>query len=325
MCYLPADTKKNARAFIELTKPSAAIFIKYEFWLHYFEALKKNDIPLYLASAVFRKSQPFFKWYGGLFRRIILNVNYFYVQDNESAELLHSIGYANVDVTGDTRFDRVTEIMNKRKSLIVLERFCRGSRVIIAGSTWPEDEELILKSLSLKKHDSVKLVIASHEISKNHISEILKKCNDYFGTNSVALYSSYDEKADVKILLIDDIGFLSTVYSYGEIAWIGGGFGKGIHNVLEAAVYGLPVIFGPNYEKFREAILLLQAGGGYSVKNVSEASRIIDKLLSDKSDLQKSSSASSEFVKKNTGATDKIYNAIKSQLFLKSKLDDISA
>ncbi len=310
VCYLPVDTKRNARKFIQIISPEYAIFIKYEFWYNYFFCLKKNNIPLFLVSAIFRKSQVFFKWYGSFYRRMLTYVNHFFVQDENSLRILKESGIKNASITGDTRFDRVAGVINENKELEKIKRFRGDSRLIIAGSTWPEDEEIFFKTISDQLNTDLKIVVAPHEVSEKRILEIINKATSYFSSKEIVRYSSDINSDKARLLIIDNIGILSYAYRYGLIAWIGGGFGKGIHNILEAAAFGLPVIFGPEYKKFREAVSLMDTGGAFSVSDKDTTTEIFMKLLNDKNFFEKSSGACLEYVKQNTGATEKILAAL---------------
>jgi len=304
VCYLPADTPSNAKRFLEIVKPSAVFFVKYEFWFNYLAELKKYDVPTYLISGIFREEQHFFKFYGSWFRQQFSSFTHFFLQDPRSEELLHSIGYRNTTVTGDTRFDRVSEIAKNVRPFPLIEKFKGGQDVLIAGSTWKEDEELIATALP----EHVKLVIAPHEIDEKHIEAICA----LFSKQAVLRYSQATESnaAQAQVLVIDNIGMLSSLYQYGAFAFIGGGFGKGIHNILEAATFGLPIIFGPNYEKFKEAVDLVKTGGAFAVSGKPEFQNVTA-LLRDQQVLRTASHISKHYVESRTGATAKIMAAVK--------------
>ncbi|MCW3072555.1 MAG: 3-deoxy-D-manno-octulosonic acid transferase [Bacteroidetes bacterium] len=304
VCYLPADTPSNAKRFLEIVKPSAVFFVKYEFWFNYLAELKRRDVPTYLISGIFREEQHFFKFYGSWFRKQFSSFTHFFLQDLRSEELLHSIGYKNTTVAGDTRFDRVSEIAKNVRPFPLIEKFKGGHRVLIAGSTWKEDEELIAGSAQ----ENLKLIIAPHEIDEKHIESICALFSKY----SVIRYSQATESAvaAAQVLVIDNIGMLSSLYQYGTFAFIGGGFGKGIHNILEAATFGLPVVFGPNYDKFKEAVDLVKTGGAFSVSGKAEFENV-RALLSDEQVLKTASHISKYYVESRTGATEKIMNAVK--------------
>ena len=305
VAYLPPDSRKNARQFLDIVSPAMTVFVKYEFWYHYFQEHSKRRIPLYVVSAHFRKNQVFFRWYGGFFRRILECVSHFFVQDSESVRLLQSIGFKNASVSGDTRFDRVISVRDRHPSLPLLEEFSRGNRLLVAGSTWPEDEELLYQVMNQRSIVNLKLVLAPHEISSSRIQDILKNARRFFEEKDIALYSN-GKTAGAKILVMDNMGLLSSAYAYGTIAWVGGGFGKGIHNILEAAVYGRPVIFGPAWKRFREARELIECGGAYSVSNKSEAESIVRKMFEEEQFLKKSSEASKSYVNSQAGSTERI-------------------
>jgi 3-deoxy-D-manno-octulosonic-acid transferase len=264
--YLPLDTAANAKKFIEIVNPKMAVFTKYEFWFHYFKTLNDKQIPLYLISGIFRPDQVFFKGHGGFYRGILKFVTHFFVQNEESVLLLKSIGLGNVSLSGDTRFDRVYEHAKKPKNIIEIETFCGNSPVLIGGSTWPEDEK-VLVALT-EQYPDWKFIIAPHEIDESHVKEI-----EHLFPNSVRFSKFNSElkdeslklKGNPQTLIIDNIGMLSSLYQYASIAYIGGGFGAGIHNTLEAAAFGLPVIFGPKYEKFQEANDLMTIGAARSI------------------------------------------------------------
>ena len=296
--YLPADTEENAERFIELINPSVAIFTKYEYWFHYFAKLKQREIPLYVISGIFRESQPFFRWYGGLHRKMLGCVTFFFVQNDESKRLLERLSINNVIVSGDTRFDRVYENAQHPKQLKAIEAFCGNNPVFIAGSSWLPDEKLI--SNLTNKYPEWKFIIAPHEIGETRIKEI----EELFKGN--IRFSMLDESAtSPQTLIIDNIGMLSSLYQYGNIAFIGGGFGAGIHNTLEAAAFGKPVIFGPKYHKFQEAKDLIQIGAAFSIKDENELNIISEKLRNEDYRAESGRKAR-KYVEKNTGATETI-------------------
>lgn len=307
--YLPLDTPLNAKHFVEMVKPQAVFFVKYEFWYFFLREINKRNIPLYLVSGIFRKNQRFFKPNGIKSRKMLKWFTHFFVQNEESKELLQSINITNVSVAGDTRFDRVYDITQKAKSLPLIESFTKDEIVLIAGSSWKADEELLLKYFNESTHQ-FKLIIAPHEIHKENITRIEKTISD---SKKILKFSEANKtnihKADV--LIIDSIGILSSVYKYGNIAYIGGGFGKGIHNILEAATFGLPILFGPNYLKFKEAIELIKLKGAFTIKNYDELKSKLDSFLSNQERIKESGKISSKYVEQNRGATAHILNAIK--------------
>ena len=304
--YLPLDTKRNARAFIEIANPQKAIFIKYEFWYHYLNQLHSHNIPTYIVSAIFRPEQAFFKSYGGWYQKFLKRFTHLFVQDEESKTLLGTIGISNVTVTGDTRFDRVLKIVQDAKKLPIVEAFCAGEQVIVAGSSWPKDEDFLveyMKNSSLK----FKLVIAPHEVHESHIQEIITK----FGKACIRYSTATPgQVSDCSVLIIDTIGILSSVYGYGSIAHVGGGFGVGIHNTLEAAAYGMPVVFGPNYKRFREAVELIACGGGFTFDSSNILKMLLDKMLSDSIFLNRGGHKAKNYVLGGKGASEKILHII---------------
>jgi 3-deoxy-D-manno-octulosonic-acid transferase len=305
ICYLPMDTPLNARRFTKMVKPKMAIFIKYEFWANYLYRLRKYNIPTFVVSAIFRKDQAFFRWYGTWYRSLLRNFDVIFVQDEKSADLLNKHGIENVIISGDTRFDRVAEIAEQAKEMPIIDSFTQNKQVLIAGSSWPKDEDLIIEYFNKTK--GLKLIIAPHVISKEHIFNICSKLEKPF-----VRFSEADEKnvKDVDCLIIDAIGFLSSIYRYGDIAYIGGGFGVGIHNILEAAVYGMPVIFGPNYHRFREARQLVMQKGAFPITDYDSLKKQLDKFVCNENAIKKSGENARNYVKNNRGATNIILNRI---------------
>ncbi len=313
--YLPMDSKKNAKAFLDIINPSLVIFVKYDYWYYFITECKKRNTPLLMISAVFRKSQPFFKWYGGLHRKMLGCFTQFFVQDDDSLLLLESAGLKNkASVAGDTRFDRVAAIAENFQPVEIIEKFCGGSPVLVAGSTWPEDDKIIKQALA--DIPALKLIIAPHEIHPEHLQQVKTNFADSVFYSQL---TSHDSRlTSLTCLIIDNIGMLSRLYRYATITYVGGGFGKGIHNTLEAAVYGKPVFFGPNYKKFREASGLIRSGGGLSVGSSEELSAAIKKLLADNSLLEQCSKNSFDFVQKNKGATGRILHYMEANRLLTS-------
>ncbi len=301
ICYLPFDLPNNVNRFLNILKPKQAIFIKYEFWGNYLNALAKRNIPTYIISAIFRPSQIFFRPYGSYFRKILQNFEHLYVQDENSKKLLKDIGITKVSVTGDTRFDRVLEIRSQAKELPLIEQFSKGNFTLIAGSSWPKDEEIFIDYFN--RHPEMKLIIAPHEIHEEHIQFILSRLN------RIAIrYTQANEKnvQEADCIIIDCFGLLSSIYRYGQVAYVGGGFGAGIHNVPEAAVYGIPVIFGPNHKKFKEAKELIIAGGGFSISKSEDFKLLMDRLLENKEFLSKAGITAGQYIQNNSGASKKI-------------------
>ena len=270
--YLPIDTQKNARKFIEIIEPSSVFFIKYEFWYNYLNELKKKNISTYLVSGIFREDHYFFKPFGSWFREQLNCFTQFFLQDEKSEQLLNSIGYENTTISGDTRFDRVFEISSNIQKNNLVEQFIQDKKVLIAGSTWGEDERVV----SSLKLENFKLIIAPHEIDEPHIQSIILQ---YINSKIIRYSLANDQNiASADILIIDNIGMLSSLFQYGTIAFIGGGFGKGIHNILEAATFGLPIIVGPNYQKFTEAKDLIKLGGAFTISSVDDFQKTITLL-----------------------------------------------
>ena len=311
--YLPVDTERNARDFLEKVDPKLAIFVKYEFWYHYLDQLAIRKVPALLISAAFRKEQIFFKWYGGLFRQMLHNFTCLFVQDKQSATLLQEIGLrSNVVICGDTRYDRVATIAANVRNLPAIEQFKSDFHLLIAGSTWPGDET-ILKSVELP--EKWKLIIAPHEIGTDHIRQI----TELFAGDTILFSALTNENSgsSKKVLIIDNIGMLASLYSYGEIAYVGGGFKKGgIHNTLEPAVFGLPIVMGPVYEKFVEARQLVTHGYAFPVENEQTCKQIIAKLVGDTQFRTSVNSKLREFMARNTGATETIMKNINQENWL---------
>ena len=313
ICYLPFDTPYRVKKFLNLANPSIAVFIKYEFWGNYLQELKHRNIPVYIISSIFRRDQLFFQWFGYPYRKMLYCFTHLFVLDDRSAALLKEFGITNVTVTGDTRFDRVLDVRNQARELSPVEHFvCEGGKekrlTLVAGSSWPQDEEILIPYFN--EHPEMKLIIAPHEIHREHlmyIESLLRRpsvrLSDVFHDQSLA------EGKDC--LIVDSFGLLSSIYRYGTIAYIGGGFGAGIHNTLEAAVYGIPVLFGPKYHKFKEAKDLIKVGGGFSVSDKQSFCEKMDELLTYHEVLEAAGESAGQFVNGNAGATDKILRIIK--------------
>jgi 3-deoxy-D-manno-octulosonic-acid transferase len=310
--YLPLDSKTNAKTFFNIINPSLVVFVKYDYWYYYLTECKKRNIPLLLISGIFRQDQPFFKWYGNLHRKMLNCFTHFFVQDKESLQLLKSININNAVVAGDTRFDRVSVIAENFKPIEEIENFCGNSQVLVAGSTWPDDEKIIKDATA--NLPRLKIIIAPHEIHKEHIDQLRSIFPD--AVLHSQLVAQRSQPINSNTLIIDNIGMLSRLYHYATITYIGGGFNKGIHNTLEAAVYGKPVLFGPNYKKFKEAIGLIETGGGVCVNSSAELTSQLKRLLTNKDVLESSSKNSFEFVKQNKGATEKILHYINANRLL---------
>lgn len=297
--YLPMDFKRNVRRFMDIVNPELAIFIKYEFWYNYLNLLKKRNIPVFIISALFRSNQIFFKWYGKWFKNALSAYSCFFVQDRNSFDLLKSHGFSNVLISGDTRFDRVNQIAELSPDNEELKRFKAGKKIFIGGSTWEKDENILIEYINNSKND-IKYIIAPHEINKTGISRIISKIK----LESVKYSDIKNNKStETKVLIIDNLGMLSSLYKYGELAYIGGGFGVGIHNILEPASFGLPVLFGPNFQKFEEAKKLVELGGAFSINNFDQFKEKTDEYFNDQDSLNTTSAVCSTFVKGNCGAT----------------------
>lgn len=311
--YLPLDTAKNAREFIATINPTLAIFTKYEYWYHYFNELHKHQVPLYIISGIFRPKQVFFKWYGNLHRRMLSFVTHFFVQDEQSKQLLYFININKVTVSGDTRFDRVWANAQNPKPLPEIAAFKNNQKIFIAGSTWPADEELI--ATLVNQYPDWKFIIAPHEISEEKINKLIGLLPD----NSAVRFAQLTAHLSIatgalrtnQTLIIDNIGMLSSLYQYGDIAFIGGGFGEGIHNTLEAAAFGLPVIFGPNYDRFKEAKDLIAIGAGFSIDDDTSLKKVVGNLANDVIIYDNASGKARRYVADNIGATQTIINYIK--------------
>ncbi|QGY44021.1 3-deoxy-D-manno-octulosonic acid transferase [Maribellus comscasis] len=305
--YLPLDTKRNAKDFLNLLKPEKVFFVKYEFWHFYISELKKRNIPLFIVSAIFRENQQFFKntpW-GKWYRKMLFKVEHIFVQSEASAKLLKMAGVDNFSISGDTRFDRVASIAKGFRNFPIVEKFKGNLPLIVAGSTWKPDEELLVEFIN--QNSEAKMVFAPHEVSEvniNRLIQMLKK--------PVARFSQIknSEVENLQVIVIDSIGILSSIYKYGNIAYIGGGFGVGIHNILEAATFGLPVIFGPNHQRFKEAVDLKSEGGAFSINDFYQLKTIMDSLLNDDEALKKASKISKNYVAKNIGSTSLIIKKV---------------
>lgn len=311
ICYLPADTKKNAEKLIELVHPEIVFFVKYEFWFHYIHELKKRNIPLYLVSAIFRENQLFFKsnpW-GKWYRKMLFSFEQFFVQDDQSVRLLHGIGIKNVTKAGDTRFDRVAEIALNGKSISLVEKFKGNSLLVVAGSTWKPDEEMLTQYIH--NHPETKFIIAPHETKKANVERLISLLK-----TPIICYTEATEESvmNKQVLIVDTIGILSSIYKYADLAYIGGGFGVGIHNTLEAAIFGMPIVFGPNYHKFNEATSMVKLGVAFPVNNSPSLNSILDELLSDDKKRNWIASECASFTTHNLGATQIILNKVFNRL-----------
>ena len=309
ICYLPLDTITNARRFLRLIRPVMAFFIKYEFWYNYLHILKHRNVPVYSVSSIFRPDQVFFKWYGRQYRHVLNCFTHFFVQNEISRELLGKIGITSVSIVGDTRFDRVLQIKEASKQLPLVEAFKQDVKVFVAGSSWQPDEEIFIKYFN--EHKDWKLIIAPHVIGEDHLIQIEKLLEG----RKVVRYSSLDGQdgqdrlADADALIIDCFGLLSSIYHYGDVAYVGGGFGVGIHNLLEAAVWEVPVFFGPNNERFQEA-QALKKGGGFEISNYEDFEKQMDRFMADEGYLKVQGQLAGQYVKGKAGATSQVLSSV---------------
>jgi 3-deoxy-D-manno-octulosonic-acid transferase len=312
--YLPMDGPGNAKRFLNIVHPLLVIFVKYEFWYYYLKKIKYRNIPLLLVSALFWEKMSFFKWYGAMQRKMLSRFDHLFVQDETSKRLMDGIGLASITtISGDTRFDRVIDIAKNAEPVPVIEKFVGTGKVIIAGSTWPEDEEVLKKAMDTIKHPPFKLIIAPHEIDEKHV-EVIREA--FPGSVRLSQVNPTVRLQLANVLIIDNIGLLSRLYKYAYIAYIGGGFGKGIHNTLEAAVYGKPVVFGPVYHKFKEAADLISNKGAISINNAEEGIAAIQQLLDDKQLRVDYCNNSRNYVYACKGATDKVIGFIQEKKFI---------
>ena len=319
ICYLPLDTVLNARRFLRLIRPEMAFFIKYEFWYNYLHILKHRGVPVYSVSSIFREGQVFFRWYGRQYGRVLKCFTHFYVQNEKSRELLATLGLTNVTITGDTRFDRVLQIKEQAKVLPVVDTFLnlksqtsnlKSYKVFVAGSSWPPDEEIFIRYF--REHPEWKLIIAPHVIGEDHLLQIekqlegLKGCRYTQAEKEMQPTTGKQGAANSQYLTVDCFGLLSSIYRYATVAYVGGGFGVGIHNTVEAAVWGVPVIFGPNNEKFQEAQELKVCGGGFEIKTYDDFARLMDRFNADLQFTAAAGHAAGQYVQQKAGATRKI-------------------
>ncbi len=311
VCYLPLDTKSNARKFIELVHPEMAIFVKYEFWPTILKELKNKNIQTILVSGIFRENQIFFKPFGVWMRKSLKTFSHFFVQDVNSEKLLASIEIHNVTVSGDTRFDRVHEITKQDNSLDFIEEFKHNQLTFVAGSTWKQDEELIIDYINNSASENDKFIIAPHNINPKEIKELQNNIN-----KKTVLFSEKESQnlKEAQVFIIDTIGILTKIYSYADIAYVGGGFETGLHNILEPATFGVPIIIGPKYDKFKEAVDLVNEGGCFVVYTKQEFNSQLKELFNDADDRMKKGKITKKFISQNIGATNKILDYIKSRI-----------
>ena len=310
VCYLPIDTPTNALRFLRAVRPVEAFFIKYEFWYNYLHILRHRGIPVYSISSIFRKEQVFFKWYGFQYRHVLRCFTHFFVQNEESKRLLGTLGIDNVMVTGDTRFDRVMQIAKESKSIPVVREFKNGRKVFVAGSSWLPDEQIFLSYFA--QHLDWKVIIAPHVIGESHLEQIMSLLEG----RKVVRYTQIEADdavtlGEAEVLIIDCFGLLSSIYKYGDVAYVGGGFGVGIHNLPEAAVWNLPVIFGPNHQKFQEANELKACGGGIAIEGKEDFHRVMDAFLASEDDMKRAADAAGHYVSSHSGATEKLLKLLR--------------
>ena len=299
--YLPLDTPANARAFVDILRPDMAVFVKYEFWYFFWKELQKRNIPVVLVSAIFRPDQVFFRPWGGIFREMLRIPERIFVQDERSYQLLSTGGVLSVEIAGDTRIDRVLAMVEEKKEWPVLEAFSRNARVLVAGSVWPPDEQILEKWLNHPSSAGWKCIIAPHEIEEESIRALEQR----LGGAVIRYTGRVEDPAGARVLLLDTIGMLAFVYRYGHVAYIGGGFGKGIHNILEPMAHGLPVLFGPRHEKFREAILLREAGAAWAIESAEDFMERIN-FLSKEENRKLAAGKGLAVLQSNQGATEKV-------------------
>ena len=310
VCYLPIDTPTNALRFLRAVRPVEAFFIKYEFWYNYLHILRHRGIPVYSISSIFRKEQVFFKWYGFQYRHVLRCFTHFFVQNEESKRLLGTLGIDNVMVTGDTRFDRVMQIAKESKSIPVVREFKNGKKVFVAGSSWLPDEQIFLSYFA--QHLDWKVIIAPHVIGESHLEQIMSLLEG----RKVVRYTQIEADdavtlGEAEVLIIDCFGLLSSIYKYGDVAYVGGGFVVGIHNLPEAAVWNLPVIFGSNHQKFQEANELKDCRGGFAIEGKEDFHRVMDAFLASEDDMRRAADAAGHYVSSHSGATEKLLKLLR--------------
>lgn len=305
VCYLPLDTITNARRFLRTIRPVMAFFIKYEFWYNYLHILRHRGVPVYSVSSIFRPDQIFFRWYGRQYANVLRCFSRFYVQNGISKQLLGKLGITDVVITGDTRFDRVLQIKEKSKQLPIVEAFKQGRKVFVAGSSWAPDEDIFIPYFN--EHKDWKLIVAPHVIGEDHLKQILQK---FEGKAVRYTQATAEEAAQADCLIIDCFGLLSSVYHYGEVAYVGGGFGVGIHNVLEAAVWDMPVVFGPNNKNFHEAQGIMEQKGGFEITDAAGFKALMERFANEPGYLEQAGEKAGAFVKSRAGATDRILSDV---------------
>lgn len=305
VCYLPLDTPLNARRFLKLVPVECAFFIKYEFWWNYLSLMKKRGIPVYSVSSIFRPEQVFFRWYGKKYRLVLNCIERYFVQNERSRQLLATLGITDVEITGDTRFDRVIEIKQKAKELPIIDAFSKEHKVFVAGSSWPPDEDIFIRYFN--EHKDWRIVIAPHVIGEDHLQQILRKLN-----RKAVRYTQTtpEEAATADCIIVDCFGLLSSIYQCADVSYVGGGFGVGIHNVLEAAVWNVPVLFGPNNKRFQEAQELLATKGGIEINDYAGFEKAMNRFDTDAEWLKLSADAAGAYVLSRSGAADKVLQSV---------------
>lgn len=305
VCYLPLDTPLNARRFLKLVPVECAFFIKYEFWWNYLSLMKKRGIPVYSVSSIFRPEQVFFRWYGKKYRLVLNCIERYFVQNERSRQLLATLGITDVEITGDTRFDRVIEIKQKAKELPIIDAFSKDHKVFVAGSSWPPDEDIFIRYFN--EHKDWRIVIAPHVIGEDHLQQILRKLN-----RKAVRYTQTtpEEAATADCIIVDCFGLLSSIYQCADVSYVGGGFGVGIHNVLEAAVWNVPVLFGPNNKRFQEAQELLATKGGIEINDYAGFEKVMNRFDTDAEWLKSSADAAGAYVLSRSGAADKVLQSV---------------
>ncbi len=311
VCYLPLDSNSNARKFIKEVNPTLAIFIKYEFWPNILNELKRNEIPTILVSGILRNNQMFFKWYGGFMRKSLKAFHHFFVQNESSKKLLNSIDFKNITIAGDTRFDRVSKILEQDNSLDFINEFKNNKYTIVAGSTWQEDEELLVNYINTNLSENEKFIIAPHNIKSDAIIALQKSIN-----KKTVLFSKKNGKdlSEYQVFIIDTIGILTKIYAVAEVAYVGGGLKTGLHNILEPATFGIPVVIGNKYDKFKEAVDLVKIGGCLSIQSQEEFTRELTNFKEDKNLRKLTGVINKKYIQDNLGAKDLIMNYLKTQL-----------
>lgn len=311
VCYLPLDSKLNAKKFVEIVNPTLAVFIKYEFWPNVLVVLKKKEIPTILVSGIFREEQIFFKYYGGFMRNSLKAFHHFFVQDENSKQLLSTIHFQNVSIAGDTRFDRVSEILEQDNSLDFIKEFKDNTYTVVAGSTWQEDEALFVNYINNIASEDEKFIIAPHNIKKNSILEIQKSIH-----KKSVLFSEKSNKnlKEYQVFIIDTIGLLTQIYSAADAAYVGGGLKTGLHNILEPAVFGIPIVIGPKYQKFKEAVDLVNLRGCISIEHQEEFTSLLQKLKNEPSYRKSTGDTNAKYIQENLGATQSIIKWVEQKM-----------